>query len=186
MRGPSYHSDVKLIGLAALAGYIAVIVLANWAVNRYGVVSVGFGLTAPAAVYFVGLAFTLRDILHRTLGRYVVVGAIVVGALVSYWVDSNAKIPGGVLSIAAASGIAFLVSEASDLAVYEPIRRHGWAPAVVASNIVGLFVDSLLFLYLAFGSLSFLWGQVVGKATMTAVAVALLAVANSRRTLIPA
>lgn len=177
---------MKTIGLAALAGYIAVIVLANWAVNRFGVVSVGFGLAAPAAVYFVGLAFALRDILHRTLGRTVVIGAILVGATVSYWISASATIPGGVTSLALASGVAFLVSEASDLAVYEPLRKKGWAPAVVASNIVGLFVDSLLFLYLAFGSLAFLWGQVVGKATMTAVAVTLIAVANSRKTVVPA
>ena len=48
---------------------------------------------------------------------------------------------------------AFLVSELADLAVYEPIRKRGWLPAVVASNIVGICVDSALFLWLAFGSL---------------------------------
>ena len=40
--------------------------------------------------------------------------------------------------------------------------------AVVASSAVGLVVDSIVFLWLAFGSLDFLAGQVVGKAWMVA------------------
>ena len=38
--------------------------------------------------------------------------------------------------------------------------------AVVASSFVGLVADSILFLWLAFGSLQFLAGQIVGKAIM--------------------
>jgi hypothetical protein len=45
---------------------------------------------------------------------------------------------------------------------------------VAASNTVGLVVDSALFLLLAFGSLEFLAGQVVGKLWMTGLTVALL------------
>jgi hypothetical protein len=40
---------------------------------------------------------------------------------------------------------------------------------------VGLLVDSVLFLLLAFGSLDFLAGQVVGKAWMTLLALVLIA-----------
>jgi len=46
---------------------------------------------------------------------------------------------------------------------------------VLASNVVGLVADSVLFLYIAFGSLAFLSGQIVGKAWMTLAAVAVLA-----------
>lgn len=178
---------MKTLGLVAFAAFVGVIVLANWAVNRYGVVGVGFGLVAPAGVYFVGLAFTLRDVLHRTLGRAAVIGAILIGAVISFAVSDAVTIPGGVLSLAWASGIAFLVSELADLLVYEPTRRKGWASAVAASNVVGLFVDSLLFLWLAFGSLTFLWGQVIGKAWMTALAIALIIVASqATRKVVPA
>jgi hypothetical protein len=38
--------------------------------------------------------------------------------------------------------------------------------AVAASSFVGLIADSLLFLWLAFGTLDFLAGQIVGKAIM--------------------
>ena len=42
--------------------------------------------------------------------------------------------------------------------------------AVFASSIVGLVVDSVLFLYLAFGSLEFLTGQILGKTWMVLLA----------------
>lgn len=159
-------------GLVAALGFVGTVFAANWAIQRWGLVPVGFGLMAPAGVYFVGLAFTLRDIVHRALGRWAVVGCILVGAALSYLIAP---------SFALASGVAFLASEMADLSVYEPLRARGWLPAVVASNIVGTVVDSVLFLWIAFGSLAFLEGQIVGKLWMTALAVGVLALARRRR-----
>jgi hypothetical protein len=51
--------------------------------------------------------------------------------------------------------------------------------AVAASSAVGLVVDSIVFLWLAFGSLDFLLGQILGKAWM--VLAALPAVSLLRR-----
>lgn len=147
--------------------YVGTIVAANWAISTFGAVPVGFGLMAPAGVYCAGLAFTLRDLLHEAFGRRATVVAIGVGALLSVTTGGR---------LALASGVAFLLSELADLAVYEPLRCRGWLRAVFLSNIVGLVVDSALFLWLAFGSLSFLPGQVVGKAWMTLLAVAVLGV----------
>jgi len=158
----------RTIGLVAVALYIATVFAANWAIDRYGPVSVGFGLMAPAGVYFAGLAFTLRDITHDTLGRLWVLGAIIIGALLSAWVAVDNR------DIALASGVAFLVSELFDFAVYTPLRERNWLGAVALSNIVGLVADSILFLWIAFGSLDFLEGQIVGKLWMTVLAVALL------------
>lgn len=166
---------MKALGIVAAILFVATVYAANYAVEHWGLVSVGFGLMAPAGVWFAGVAFTLRDIVHRTLGRWVVIGAILIGGLLSYVISDAVTLPGGLVSLAVASAIAFLVSEMLDLAVYEPIRSRGWLPAVVASNIVGLVTDSILFLWLAFGSLAFLSGQVVGKAWMTLLAIALLA-----------
>jgi uncharacterized PurR-regulated membrane protein YhhQ (DUF165 family) len=159
-----------------LALYIGTIVAANWAIQAFGIVPVGFGLMAPAAVYFVGLAFTFRDLTHEALGRRWVIVAIIAGAALSAIVSP---------AFAVASGLAFLFSEMADLAVYEPLRGRNWLGAVALSNVVGLVVDSLLFLTLAFGSLQFLPGQIVGKAWMTLLAVVLLgggrAVSQRRR-----
>lgn len=155
----------RTIGLIALAGYVLTILAANLAITFIGVVPVGFGLLAPAGVYFAGLAFSLRDALQETLGRRWVVGAILVGAALSAALSAQ---------LALASGLAFLFSELADFMVYTPLRRRGWLGAVVASNTVGAVVDSALFLWLAFGSLEFLAGQIVGKLWMTALAVALI------------
>lgn len=148
-----------------IAAYIATIFAANWAIETFGFVPVGFGLMAPAGVYFVGAAFTFRDLAHEAVGRWWIVAAIVVGAGLSAIVSPQ---------FALASGVAFLLSETADLAVYTPLRERGWLRAVAVSNAVGLVVDSALFLWLAFGSLDFLPGQVIGKAWMTVLAVALL------------
>lgn len=155
----------KQLGIIAVIAYIATIYLANWAIETYGFVSVGFGHVAPAGVYFAGLAFTLRDITHDTLGRRWVLVAIVVGAALSYAISP---------AFALASGVAFLVSELFDFAVYAPLRKRHWLGAVALSNTVGLLVDSVLFLWLAFGSLAFIEGQIVGKLWMTALAVIVL------------
>jgi hypothetical protein len=149
-------------GVFVLTLYIGTIYAANWAVNKYGPVSVGFGLVAPAGVYFAGLAFTCRDLVQRWLGIRYVVPAIILGALLSAHVSGK---------LALASGVAFGVSELLDLCVYTPLEKRGFVRAVIASNIVGLAVDSWLFLTIAFGSTAFLWGQIVGKGWMTLAAI---------------
>lgn len=159
---------------SAIGGlYLGVIVAANWAIIEYGTVPVGFGLMAPAGVVFAGAAFTLRDLLHEAAGRWAVLVAIVAGAALSVWVSTPA--------LALASGLAFLVSELVDMAVYEPLRRRRWLLAVAASNTVGLVVDSALFLAIAFGSLAFLPGQIIGKAWITLLAVGVFATVRRAR-----
>jgi uncharacterized PurR-regulated membrane protein YhhQ (DUF165 family) len=156
--------------LGLFAAFVATVWAANWALETYGIVSVGFGLYAPAGVFFAGLAFGLRDALHERGGRSWVVAGIAAGAGLSWWVSDGVTIPGGHTSIAVASMVAFGLSELADLAVYEPLRERAWVTAVVASNIVGAVADSALFLWLAFGSLAHLDGQVVGKTYMVLLA----------------
>jgi uncharacterized PurR-regulated membrane protein YhhQ (DUF165 family) len=145
--------------------YIGTVFGANLAIATWGLVPVGFGLVAPAGVYFAGLAFTLRDLVQDWGGRRLVVVAILVGAALSALASPQ---------VALASGVAFLVSELLDLAVYSPLRRRSWLGAVAASNVAGLIADSALFLWLAFGSVEFLAGQVVGKLWVTLLTVAVL------------
>lgn len=151
----------KSFAVVAFLAYIATIFAANWAIEVFGVVPVGFGLMAPAAVYFVGLAFTFRDVVHELVGAGGAFIAILIGAALSALVSP---------ALALASGAAFLFSETADLIVYSPLREKHLPAAVAASNVVGLIIDSFIFLTLAFGSLEFLSGQVVGKAWMTLLA----------------
>lgn len=155
----------RVVGFTALACFIATIFVANWAVARYGFVPVGFGLTASAGTYFIGMAFTFRDIIQNILGRWVSLAAILVAAALSYFVSP---------AFALASGAAALLGELTDFAVYTPLYKRGWLRALVVANVAGLIVDSALFLWLAFGSVAHVEGQIVGKAWMTALAVVIL------------
>ena len=74
-----------------------------------------------------------------------------------------------------ASALAFLLSEFIDLAIYTPLARRRLVLAVAASSLVGLVVDSIVFLWLAFGSLAFLPGQILGKTWMVLLAIPLVA-----------
>lgn len=141
-----------------LAAYIATIVAANLAVAMLPPVQVWPGILAPAGVLFAGLALGLRDLVQDRLGRGAVVAAILFGAILSAAFN---------LQLALASMVAFTVSELADMAVYTPLRSRNWYWAVAASGVVGLVLDSLLFLSIAFGSLAFLPGQIIGKAEMT-------------------
>lgn len=156
--------------------YILTIFCANWAIHTFGVVPIGFGLMTTAGTYFAGLAFTFRDLTQEALGRGATFGAILAGAFLSALVSPQ---------FAIASGLAFLVSETCDFLVYTPLRERHWLTAVALSNTVGLAVDSALFLWLAFGSFQFLAGQIVGKAEMTLLAVALLHVWRVRSSTCP-
>jgi queuosine precursor transporter len=143
--------------IAALAAYVACIVLANVLTNEFGMVPVWFGLLATAGTYSAGLALLARDVAQDVAGRLAVVAAIVVGAGLSAWLSTP--------KLALASGVAFLVAESLDMAVYTPLREKGWARAVLASNIVGGVVDTFVFLWLAdfpITSLS-VGGQLAGK-----------------------
>ncbi|CAA9302057.1 MAG: hypothetical protein AVDCRST_MAG77-5742 [uncultured Chloroflexi bacterium] len=172
-------------GVLALLCYVATIFAANWSLAHLGscsgqgpcTVPVWPGIVAPSGVLWAGLAFTLRDLVQDSLGRVATVVAIAAGAVLSALVSPQ---------FAVASGTAFLLSELADFAIYTPLRARNWLAAVFASNIVGLVADSALFLLLAFGSLDFLAGQVIGKTWMTLLAVALLWFARQRRVARPA
>ncbi|MFB7474194.1 VUT family protein [Kitasatospora sp. NPDC056184] len=157
----------RLGAVGALVAYIATIPAANMAVTHFGVVPVGLGYLAPAGVYLVGIALVLRDLARETAGRWPVAAAVLVGAALSYSLASPA--------LATASAAAFALSEGLDFMVYEPLRKRGLLTAMVVSNLVGMLADSLVFLTMAFGSLQFLPGQLLGKAWMTVAAVAVIA-----------
>ena len=149
---------------AVLAAFLACIPIANWMIGNVGtecvplgpcLLPVGFGLSAPSGVIVVGIALVLRDLVQRDLGPKWAIAAIAVGAAASAGIASPA--------LAIASGTAFLFSELADMAVYTPLRERRLALAVLASGIVGAAVDSAVFLWLAFGSLTYLEGQIVGK-----------------------
>jgi uncharacterized PurR-regulated membrane protein YhhQ (DUF165 family) len=159
-------------GIAFLILFGLTIPAANWLIGNVGTTCVPNGpclvpvapkLMAPSGVLMIGIALVLRDLVQRRLGVRVAAIAILAGAAISALLAPPALV--------IASAAAFLLSELADLTVYTPLARRGLVAAVVASSLVGLVVDSIVFLWLAFGSLDYLAGQIVGKAWMVVLAI---------------
>jgi uncharacterized PurR-regulated membrane protein YhhQ (DUF165 family) len=167
----------KAEGLAYFLAFMACIPTANWMIGHIGTVCAPDGpcllpvfpwsrqgrpMMAPSGVSMIGFALVLRDLVQRRLGRAAALMAIVAGAALS-----GALAPP---QLVVASTAAFFLSELADFAVFTPLQKRGLVLAVLASAVVGLIADSILFLWLAFGSLEFLEGQVLGKSWMVLVA----------------
>ena len=167
----------KAEGLAYFLAFMACIPTANWMIGHIGTTCAPNGpcllpvfpwspqggpIMAPSGVSMIGIALVLRDLVQRRLGRVAALMAIVAGAALS-----GALAPP---QLVVASTSAFFLSELADFAVFTPLQKRGLVLAVLASAVVGLIADSILFLWLAFGSLEFLEGQVLGKTWMVLVA----------------
>ena len=159
-------------GIVFLVLFALTIPTANWLIGHVGtvcmpqapcLVPVAPGLMAPSGVMMIGFALVLRDLVQRRLGVGVSAAAIVAGSALSALLAPA--------SLVLASATAFLLSELADLAVYTPLARRRLVVAVVASSLCGLVVDSIVFLWLAFGSLEFLPGQIVGKSWMVLLSI---------------
>jgi hypothetical protein len=168
----SLEQRQRIEGLFFLVAFGLTIPAANWLILHAGtacvpngpcLIPVAPGLMAPSGVLMIGVALVLRDLVQRRLGLKYSAGAVIAGALLSMLLAPPALV--------VASGVAFFMSEFADLAIYTPLARRRLVAAVVASSLVGLVVDSIVFLWLAFGSLEFLPGQIVGKAWMVLLSV---------------
>lgn len=170
-----------LEGAVFFALFCLTVPAANWLILNVGTVCTANGpclipvapnLMAPSGVLMVGAALVLRDLLQRRLGVGAAVAAILIGAGLSGLIAP--------LSLVMASAVAYLLSEFADLAVFTPLHQRRFVAAVLASSVVGLIVDSIVFLWLAFGSLDFLAGQVVGKAWMVLLSLPLIVLLRRR------
>ncbi|MCW6005377.1 VUT family protein [Micromonospora sp. CPCC 205371] len=167
--GRQRHSGAAAMATLAFAGGV---VTANWLTSTYGLVPVGFGMTATAGTIAAGYTLLARDWVHKIAGRRVVLACIAAGAVLS------AVLAGPTL--AGASAAAFAVSELADLLVYQPLRRRGFLRAVLASNAVGAPLDTIVFLSLAgFPVWSALPGQLWVKALATLIPVAAVLAARA-------
>lgn len=130
--------------MIAVIVYIAAIVAANLSVAHFGIVS-----TPINAFLLIGLDLVLRDRLHerwddgfvfsRMLLLFMVAGAI------SYALNPASG------TIAAASLVAFVVSNMADTLVFDKLKGRAFLTRSNSSNVAGALVDSLLFPVLAFG-----------------------------------
>ena len=154
-----------------LLAYMSTIPLANFMISNVGtfcvpdgpcLIPLGFGIMAPSGVLMIGLSLFLRDVIYEKFGYKWTLGAILVGSVLSYLLADP--------YVAIASITAFLISELSDFFVYSKVRDKSKPLAILASGSVGSVIDSVIFLWIAFGSLAHIEGQIIVNFLVTAIA----------------
>jgi uncharacterized integral membrane protein (TIGR00697 family) len=158
-------------GVVVVAAYIGAQMISDIASLKIGVV---FGLAVDMGTFIYPITFTLRDVVHKVLGKRsaqtVIITAAVINLLMAAYFSWVARVPsdpdwglgrefsailGPIWRIVAASILAEVVSELIDTEVYQWYvdrfgQRNQWA-RVVLSNAVSIPVDSLIFSIGAFG-----------------------------------
>ena len=161
------------VALVALAAYAGAQVISQVTSLKIGVV---FDRSVDMGTFIYPITFTLRDIVHKALGkraaRALIVTAAVVNVFMALYLQWAAKAPTdpsyalgpefeAVLAplwrITAASILAEVVSELADTEVYHwfvrrVTTRHQWA-RVAVSNAVSVPLDNVIFAVGAFGAL---------------------------------
>jgi hypothetical protein len=175
--------------LAILTGlYVGVVLSAQITANK--IVELPWqGLSAPGGTYLIGLALALIEIAHHTAptrregwlnAQIMIAMGFVASAILAAWIAIVDAMHGAVPSdfgflvgtwrIVVGSLAAFAVSETIDNLIGAWMRGRVPDPVrVVATNAVSTPLDSLVFLIIAFGSLSFIEGQIVAKMEATVV-----------------
>lgn len=150
------------------AAYVAMVVLANVLTEHLGLVPIGFGLTCTAGTFAAGGVLLARNLTQDAAGRLLILGLMLVGCVLSWWLASPA--------LAVASAVAFALSESADMAVYTPLRKRGWSRAVLAASTCGAVVDTFVFLHLAHFPVSAdsVTGQLLVKVGISAVVAAVV------------
>jgi len=164
------------VSVVVVAAYAGAQVIAQVTSLKIGVVA---GRSVGMGTFVYPITFTLRDLVHKALGRRLARTLIVTSAginlfLAAYLVFTDEvrsdpawglgeewhQILGPVWRIVIASIIAMVVSELIDTEVYHwfvnrVTDRHQWA-RVLVSNAVSVPIDSVIFAVGAFGALPLL------------------------------
>ncbi len=156
---------IPSIAVLVVAAYIAAQMLADVASVKIGVIA---GLAVDMGTFIYPITFTLRDVVHKVLGRsnarVLIVSAGAINLFMAGYLMWAAGFPSDpswglgaefaavlapVWRIALASIAAEVVSELLDTEVYHAFvtrvtRRHQWA-RVLVSNSISVPVDNLIF-----------------------------------------
>ncbi len=196
---PVRWADVLIIGL-----YITCEIIANVTASKPVMIA---GIVVPAAVFIYALTFTLIDLVNERFGkqgaRYVVYTAFLANLLLAVYAQFAIWLPaapfyegqeafksvlGSTPRIVVASLTAYLVASLIDTEIFAWWREHvggyRWL-RVLASNAVSTFVDSAVFITLAFAGVfpvfPLIRGQYLIKMFVTVVSIPLIYLIRARR-----
>jgi uncharacterized integral membrane protein (TIGR00697 family) len=165
------NQTVARIALLVISAYIAAQMLSDIASVKIGVVA---GLAVDMGTFIYPITFTLRDLVHKTIGmrntRILILAAGVINLLMAGYLMWVANVPGDpswglqdefkailgpIWRIVIASIAAEVISELVDTEVYhlfitKVTRRYQWA-RVLSSNSLSVPVDNIIFAVGAFG-----------------------------------
>lgn len=169
-RNTDMAQQMPAMAVLVVAAYIAAQMLADIASLKIGVVA---GLAVDMGTFVYPITFTLRDVVHKALGkrntRVLIMAAGVINLLMALYLMWSASVPGDpdwglqaefsailapVWRIVLASILAEVVSELIDTEVYHlwvkrVTSRYQWA-RVLVSNSISVPVDNILFAVGAF------------------------------------
>ena len=190
---------IILIGL-----YIACELISNVTASKP--IQLG-GIVVPAAIFIYTLTFTLIDLINESLGkegaRKVILTAFLANLLLAAYVQLAVMLPpaafysgqeafsgvlGGTPRIVFASLTAYLISSFIDAEIFSfwraRVQRLKWT-RVLVSNAISTWVDSVIFITLAFYGTMPVWilikGQYVIKMAITLLSLPLIYLVKSRR-----
>lgn len=162
--------DISFITLFIIVFYVLVQVLSNIASSKIAFV---FNLAVDGGTFLYPLAFTLRDLVHKRLGKKTTLNLIFISAIINiftpfffYFVvalpadtawnfnqDFN-NVLSPILRISLASIVAGTISELIDTQVYHIFvtkitKKFQWL-RVLISNAFSIPIDTLIFVVMAF------------------------------------
>jgi uncharacterized integral membrane protein (TIGR00697 family) len=170
---PKHDAFIPTAGIVVISLYIAAQLLSDIASLKITLLA-GFSMDAGTFIY--PLTFTIRDLVHKRLGkkaaRTVVILAAGINLFMALFFQFTASLPqdpswglgkeftavlGPVWRIVIASIVAEVFSELIDTEIYHlwqnrVCQRYQWM-RVLSSNAVSIPVDSLIFCWGAFGFL---------------------------------
>jgi uncharacterized integral membrane protein (TIGR00697 family) len=192
-------NDVKAIsrsGIIVVSIYIAAQLLSDIGSLKIALIA-GFSVDAGTFIY--PLTFTIRDLIHKQLGKTAARTVIILAAAINLfmvvffqfaaWLPQDpswekgkefSTILGPVWRIVIASIVAEVISELIDTEIYHfwvsrITRKYQWA-RVLTSNAVSIPIDSLIFCWGAFGLMlpnsvvwSIFFANVIVKGLVTVV-----------------
>ena len=196
MNRPGSTNVLATAGIIVVAAYIGAQMLSDVLSLKIALVA-GFSIDVGTFIY--PFTFTLRDLVHKLLGRAaartVIVAAAVINLVMAVMFAFAAWLPPDptwtlqreftavltpVWRIVVASILAEVLSEFSDTEIYHlwttrVTRRYQWA-RVLVSNSFSVPLDSLIFCWGAFGGVlpgatvwSIFWANVLVKGAVTLV-----------------
>lgn len=183
-------------GILVVSAYIAAQMLAD--VGSLKIALLG-ALSIDGGTFIYPLTFTLRDMVHKQLGRtaartLIITAGVINLIMAAYFAflaalnpdptwplqEAFANLLAPAWRIVVASIIAEIVSELLDTEIYHLwvtriTRRYQWA-RVLSSNAISVPVDSLVFCWLAFGGTlpaatvwSIVWANILVKGATTLI-----------------